>query len=73
MNELYEKIATASDEELMNTIKTAIDEIVPYDPEATLDEIREGLENERREALKQIAAIDRLISIVHRYREEAEG
>lgn len=73
MNELYEKIATASDEEIMNSIKTVIDEISPYDPEDTLDELREGLENERIEALRQIAAIDRLIALVHRYREETKG
>ena len=70
MNTLYEKIATASDEEIMQDIKEALDEVDPSELGETLAELLESLEEGRIDALKQIGAIDRLSALIRRYQEE---
>lgn len=72
MNELYEQIATASDEKIMHDIKEALDDVDPNELDETLADLLESLEEGRIDALKQIGAIDRLSALVRRYQEEVQ-
>lgn len=70
MNEVFEKLLTATDEEIMHDLKEALDDVCPESRGETLDNMLTHLQEGKDEANKQLAAIDRLIPLVHRYREE---
>ena len=70
MNELFEKIPTMTDEEILHDIKEALDDYDPTEHDETLAEMLEALQEGRIDTVKQLGAIDRLTALVIRYREE---
>ena len=72
MNDVFEMVATATDEELMRDIEEVVADMHPTEKDEALQFVLEQLMEARINAVRQVAALDRLIALTHRYGKEAK-
>lgn len=70
MNELFEKLATMTDEEILHDIKEAFDLEYPDNRDEAYERAREHIQEGIDETTKQLEGLNRLAALFLRYREE---